>query len=125
MAIFGAYFDASGTHDQSTCITGAGVVTPATKWKTFDSKWWDILESAEVEKDKDGYRVFHMTDYNGGYDKFNGWDETKKKFVMKKLVRAMAGRIRIVVAKSVNISEFLSVQKDFPSFLAQTAFTFC
>jgi hypothetical protein len=125
MAMFGAYFDASGTDDGASCLSVAGVVTPATRWKTFNSKWWDILSKADVAPDKEGYIVFHMTDFESGWGKFKGWDKDKKIFVMKKLVTAMAGRIKIVVARSVNIKEFLSVQNDFPNFRHQSAFTFC
>ena len=123
--MFGAYFDASGTHQQSNSITVAGVVAPALRWKTFDSKWWNILEAAGIEPDDSEYRVFHMTDYNGGWGKFAGWDTPKKKFVIKKLVRAMGGRIRIAVAKSVNKVEFERVKAEFSSFHDMSPFTFC
>lgn len=67
MAMFSAYFDASGHPDQQSVITVAGFVSSVKKWTRFDSEWNAILKSEGVE-------YFRMSEFASNQGQFShGW----------------------------------------------------
>ncbi len=76
MAMFSAYFDASGHPGQGGALTVAGYVSRVAKWKRFDVGWKAILDRENVSQ-------FHMTDFAssfGEYCEWRGQTERRKTF---------------------------------------------
>jgi hypothetical protein len=67
VALFTAFFDASGTPD-ATAITMAGYVADTKKWARFEKRWQEIL-------DRENIKSFHMTDFASSREEFEGWKE--------------------------------------------------
>ena len=68
MTIFTAYLDASrGEGGDADVYSVAGFIADADRWETFGAKWKEAL---------DGYGLssFHMTDFEGGFGEFKGWE---------------------------------------------------
>jgi hypothetical protein len=76
MAVFTAYFDASGTPND-TVLTMAGYVSDLKKWEKFNMRWQEILSSR-------GITTFHMTDCVSFRGEFSAWQDRRdirKKFI--------------------------------------------
>jgi Protein of unknown function (DUF3800) len=67
VAMFTAYFDASGT-PQETALTMAGYVADEQKWVKFENCWQEILGRENIKS-------FHMTDFVSCHGEFEGWKE--------------------------------------------------
>jgi hypothetical protein len=67
VALFTAYFDASGSPD-ATAITMAGYVADVNKWAKFEKRWQEIV-------DRENIKYFHMTDFASCRREFDGWKE--------------------------------------------------
>jgi hypothetical protein len=83
MAIFSAYFDASGHPDQSDVLTVAGYAAAVENWIKFENEWKKILGG-------EGVTAFHTTDFVSGQGEFVGWGgkdpekvERRKRFVQQ------------------------------------------
>jgi hypothetical protein len=103
MAMLAAYFDASGTHDGCPVITISGFIAPVGKWKTFQSKWHDIINKAGLLPNPG---IFHMTDFESRKGDYKGWSDAKRLFVLKKLITAIASRVEMAVSTSVVIPDY-------------------
>jgi len=80
MAMFMAYFDASGHrtgHGKAPAMYVAGCVASVDKWIEFETKWAALLREFDITV------PFHMTDFMAGQGKFRGWvggDSRRKEF---------------------------------------------
>ncbi len=66
MAVFRAYFDASGNKREQRILTVAGFVGRVTKWEKFEKEWAAILAKEKV-------RSMHMTDFASSQGEFKNW----------------------------------------------------
>src|SRR4051794_29762848 len=55
-----AYFDESGTDDQSSILSMGGYVGKANQWVEFERNWKELLARRSIE-------CFHLTDYQSGW----------------------------------------------------------
>lgn len=81
-----AYFDESynqrtekNPHDTLVYTVG-GWLSTVEQWKRFGKQWKSVLKSAGIE-------FFHMTDYESRFGDYEGWNEPKRKGVLKRLHR--------------------------------------
>lgn len=84
MALFTAYFDASGKSNRPTVLSIAGYVSDSKKWAQFETEWARILNRESVSR-------FHMTDFVSSQGEFTAWKgETsrRKAFINDLLVCA-------------------------------------
>jgi hypothetical protein len=65
VAIFTAYFDASGTKKMPV-LTVAGFVSHVKRWDQFESKWSAILK-------RYGVSTLHMTEFASSKGEFKNW----------------------------------------------------
>lgn len=77
MAIFNAYFDASGS-ERTRVIAVAGFVSRVEKWERLEDEWKELLP--------DTVHMFHMTDFVSGRDGWESWrgpdnSERRAKFI--------------------------------------------
>jgi hypothetical protein len=66
MAIFSAYFDASGHPDQGDVLTVAGYAAAVDSWIRFDREWEAILKG-------EGVTAFHTTHFVSSQGEFASW----------------------------------------------------
>jgi hypothetical protein len=68
--IWTAYFDESGTHDESPIMLMGGFVAPAENWKCFNVGYWQLL-------DFNGVAYLHGTELHHGKGQYRGWSPEK------------------------------------------------
>ena len=99
MAMFSAYFDASGHPSDRKVLTVAGFVSTVKKWTRFDVEWSAVLNSEGIDS-------FHMTDFVSSRGKFAiGWKgktERRRLFIEK-----LAGCLKKNVNKSFRMTLLL------------------
>ncbi len=71
------YFDESGTHKGSDCVTVAGYIGDSQSWKRYDAEWQAALKAY-------GLPYFHMTEFVGRGKK-DRWGEHKRRYRFAKL----------------------------------------
>ena len=75
MAVFFAYFDASGDADDPACrvLSVAGWIAPETKWRRLEHAWKRVC-------DREGVSGLHMKDFAHSRREFEGWkcDEPRR-----------------------------------------------
>lgn len=77
MAIFTAYFDESGTPQDSKFLLVSGYIAPVREWLEFDRRWNQILASY-------GVKDFHMKDFahsRGDFESWKGKEPKRKRFL--------------------------------------------
>lgn len=108
VAVFSAYFDASGTKSGQPVLTVAGFVGRITKWDRFNSEWSSILSKEKVT-------AMHMTDFAASQDEFISWKgqtERRRKFISK-LAECIKRNTNKGFASSVIVSEYRDVNAKF------------
>jgi len=107
MALFSAYFDASG-NKRKTVLTVAGFVSRVEKWDRFNEQWKAILKS-------EGVSSMHMTDFASSLGEFTSWKGQSER--RKTFVAALANCIRRNTNKgfgnSVILKDYKSIDRDF------------
>lgn len=112
-----AYFDASGTHATSQVVVVAGYVATYERWRTFQSKWKNILA-------KEGLEFFHMTDFENRKGPYKDWSQKQRLHVIKKLIDAIKQRTLFGVAVMTANDEYQANKYKFPFLDSYSAFTF-
>src|SRR5579872_4678568 len=75
VAMYSAYFDASGTK-RTPVLTLGGFVSTVAKWERFEKQWARILKANDVS-------FFHMTEFASSKGEFADWkgdSERRRKF---------------------------------------------
>jgi hypothetical protein len=113
IAMFTAYFDASGTK-RKTVLTVAGFVSRINKWTRFDEEWKEILDAYGVSR-------FHMTDFASSGGEFQGWKgkSFQRREFIEKLVSCIKRNTNKGFAASVIVEDFNRVNEEYP--LAENA----
>jgi len=78
-----AYFDDSGTHDESDVVVWAGLFGNEHQWAALDEDWAAKLR--DPSPGKEPIRRFHMWDCNQGIGEFLGWSRTAREFLAHEL----------------------------------------
>jgi hypothetical protein len=120
VAMFTAYFDASGTK-RTQVLTVAGFVSHVKRWERFDQKWSAILRRNNVGS-------FHMTDFASSEGEFKSWrgkSELRRTFIAD-LVECVRQETKRGFAASVIVSEYEEVNRDYElSERAGTPYVMC
>jgi hypothetical protein len=91
--IFTAYFDESDTHGPAPNLILAAFLGSARQWELFRRK-------IKALQRRDGFTVFHATDFKAGAREFRGWSHTKR----MRLVNDIATAIRVGLTEGVTIT---------------------
>jgi hypothetical protein len=102
MAMFSAYFDASGHPDNTDVLTVAGYAAAIENWIKFENEWKEILSS-------EGVVAFHTTDFVSGLGEFVGWGgkEPEKVERRKRFIQQLMDCTDKLCAKFFRISVYL------------------
>jgi hypothetical protein len=91
--IFTAYFDESDTHGPAPNLILAAFLGSARQWELFHRK-------IKALQRRDGFTVFHATDFKAGAGEFRGWSHTKR----MQLVGDLATEIRDNLTEGLTIT---------------------
>jgi len=107
VAIFTAYFDASGK-PTSTVLCFGGFVSRPEKWDKFEREWKDIIS-------QEGVSYFHMTDFASSEDEFKGWrgQSQRRRIFMDALVQCLNRRTNKGFCTSVIAKEYNELNQTY------------
>jgi len=108
IAVFSAYFDASGTKKEQRVLTVAGFVGRVPKWDRFNLEWSAILSEENVT-------AMHMTDFASSRGEFVSWKgqaERRRKFISL-LCECIKRHTNKGFASSVILSDYREVNAKF------------
>jgi hypothetical protein len=74
-----AYFDESGTHQDSPVCVVAGLVASPKQWMRFTPAWQKILDDFDIPE-------FHMKHFAHSVGPFRGWDQDRRDKLMRRLI---------------------------------------
>jgi hypothetical protein len=83
-----AYFDDSGTHDQSQIVLLAGVFGTEAEMTSLEWLWRQELDRP-IDGTKPPIKRFHMTDCQGSRGEFEGWSRTETDYFCHRLQTAI------------------------------------
>lgn len=94
---FTAYFDESGTHDNSQVVAVAGYVAVASCWVEFSAQW-------QIALDEWGLDHFHMTDFAVKAPPYDKWTELERRQRLTRLIgiinEHVLGSVGILIPKN-------------------------
>ena|GEM_PF-1084239 len=108
MAVFSAYFDASGTKKEHPVLTVAGFVARVKKWNRFDAEWSAILAEEKVTS-------MHMTDFASSQGEFVSWKgqtDRRREFISR-LSKCIHKNTNKGFASSVLLPDYREVNVEF------------
>jgi uncharacterized protein DUF3800 len=101
MAIFTAYFDESGTPDESPFVVVAGYLASVNEWRQFNDRWGRVLTEY-------GVPYFHVKEYAHSRGAFESWkgQERKRKRFARGLTSQIRRSVRAGFAAIVDVSDW-------------------
>ena len=81
-----AYYDESGTHDDSDRVVLAGFIAESERWLAFEPQWKQALVDFELPLDKEGLRHFHMVDFANRAPPYHKWTEPVRRERLNRLL---------------------------------------
>lgn len=95
---FTAYFDESGTHDESKSIAVAGYISTAPLWVEFSAQWQLALNDWGLDH-------FHMTDFAVKAPPYDKWTESERRERLTRLITVINsnvwGSVGVVLPKKI------------------------
>ena len=121
MAVFSAYFDASGSKKDPRVLTVAGFVARVRKWDRFNDEWSAILSEENVTS-------MHMTDFASSKKEFVTWkgqSERRRRFIFR-LSECIRRNTNKGFASSLILSDYSDLNSEYmlSEYLGQP-FTLC
>lgn len=80
-----AYFDESGTHDDSPVCVVAGLLAPPLQWERLTADWQRILDEVGIPE-------FHMSECSPGGGIFKDWPKEAREKLIRRLVHLVVRR---------------------------------
>lgn len=99
MAMYSAYFDESGTPDDSQFMVVAGAVADVDQWRHFEREWELVLAPL-------GTKLFHAVDFESGAPPFGKLTERERDELFAKLVGIVCRRVERSCAGTVNMHDY-------------------
>src|SRR6185312_10604075 len=110
VALFHAYYDASGTeHQPGSLLAVAGVVASVEQWEAIERDWRTVLTECGVPH-------LHMNEFAHSTGAFaQGWkrNEPKRAAFLARLIGALRSRIEYATVFDVLPADFDEVDKEY------------
>jgi hypothetical protein len=108
MAMFTAYFDGSGSPDDTVALVVAGFLCTAEQWIHFERNWNECLKHF-------GVSALHMRDFAHSRREFASWkgDEEKRQHFLRWLVGIILTRVRHSFASAVVMDDYRKVDSKY------------
>lgn len=106
LAVFTAYFDASGNRQMSV-MSVTGFVSRAAKWIRFEKRWRSLLPES--------ISMFHMTDFASSYGGWEAWkgESAKRVALIESLVSCAKAHTNQGFSATMRLSEYAKVDHVF------------
>lgn len=106
--MFTAYFDESGTHDQSAALVVSGYIASDQQWIDFDKAWNDALAD-------EGLTHFHMKDFAHSRREFSRWknDEPRRKRFLERLINIIRENTRKSFSYAVILHAYHTINSKY------------
>jgi hypothetical protein len=108
VALFSAYFDASGAPDDCDAVVVAGFIAEAGQWVEFERNWQDALRAFEVSG-------LHMKEYAHSLKEFSSWrgDQKRRAAFLERLVSIVKIRTLHSFVTAVMMDGYREVDKRY------------
>lgn len=100
IAVLGAFFDDSGTHDASPVVVIGGLLGTEEQWDEFERAW--LAQLAESVPGKPPLKWFHLSDCRAIRDEFGAYNEAERNRITYLFRRIILDRGLITIAVAVN-----------------------
>ena len=103
-----AYFDASGSPDDTVAVVVAGFVAPVEQWTEFDRNWSDCLKDF-------GVSALHMREFAHSLREFASWKgvEDKRRRFLSRLISIIRTRVWHSFASAVVMDDYRKVDSKY------------
>ncbi len=108
VAIYRAYYDASGSEGADAPLTVAGLVATEAKWLAFERLWREVLEQYDVP-------YFHAKEFVGSRGPFSEWagDEERRAAFLARLVKVIKLGANKMFTVAAHTADFAAVNERF------------
>jgi hypothetical protein len=108
MTDFIAYFDGSGSPDDTVAVAVAGFIAPAEQWIEFERNWNDCLKDF-------GVSALHMRNFAHSRGEFGSWkgDEDKRRRFLSRLISIIQIRVQHSFASAVRMEDYRRVDAKY------------
>ncbi len=117
MAFFEAYFDESGTHEDSSVTAFGGVIASQSEWDPIMSAWLKVLANHGVPR-------MHANELANLRGPFRGWDDDRRKRLVNDLLDVYRDHEICLIGTAVENSVYDSIRAEFPG-QRLNAYGFC
>ena len=111
MAVFIAYFDASGRRNEPSgkALTVAGYASSESRWAKFEAEWLAALQAEDVA-------MLHMKDFAHFKGAFKAWrnDEAKRQRFLQSLIRIIKRRTLRGISATLLLEDYERINTLFP-----------
>ena len=103
-----AYFDGSGSPDDTLAVVVAGFAAPAEQWIEFERNWNDCLRAF-------GVSALHMRDFAHSRGEFTSWkgNEDKRRRFLSRLISIIEVRVHHSFASAVRMEDYRTVDTKY------------
>jgi hypothetical protein len=105
IVVIGAYFDDSGTEEESSAVVVGGLIATAESWVAFQKKWRATL-------DEYGLDCFHMTDCEGGFPPFDKLTKDERIVLTTKLIALTQVHTQAIVNAATHKEDYEKYKKS-------------
>jgi hypothetical protein len=108
MTVFTAYFDGSGSPDDTVAVVVAGFVAPAEQWTEFERNWNACLRDFNVSS-------LHMRHFAHSRGEFTAWkgNEEKRRHFLERLISIIKVRVWHSFASAVIMEDYRKVDAKY------------
>lgn len=107
IVIFTAYFDETDTHGPAPTVILAAYLGHAFQWRRFQKKLDKIRK-------KEGFSIFHATDFKGRSGEFYGWNDEQCSRLITKLTHLVANTLTEGMAVALTRERYLTEYRATP-----------
>ncbi len=112
MALLSAYFDESGSPNDTRSLIVSGFVSTVDQWTRFEQDW--KIAHRDFGLPDPSKTPFHMKDFAHFKGAFSGWkDDAKRKDFARRLVGIIAVRVLYAISIGIHNDDYRSVNKRF------------
>lgn len=105
--IFTAYFDESGTHDDSPALTLGALLGTARQWELIERR----LKRMRREY---GFSVFHAKEFKAKSGEFQGWSDQKRFLLLSELTDVVKHGLAATISVTLEKERYLKEYREAP-----------
>lgn len=112
-----AYFDESGTHQDSKVLAFGGYISTVKKWRSFEKQWQKMLDTEQIP-------MMHSTDLESRHGAFKNWSIERKVRVQKQAISIIRRNVLQGFSSSVILDDYQTIVAGKPHIKFTSPYTF-